>query len=563
MAYEYDVVLLHPPSFYDFRKKTLFPGPIASTVQSYTHVFLMFPIGLISIGAYLEDLGVKVRIFNLAEKMLTDRSFNVEEFLRKLNAIIYGIDLHWAVHSQGSIRIAEICKKYHPEAFIILGGLTATCFSEEIVKRFKFVDGIINGEGEEAIYYLFSNVKKFNKLDALYRSPNLTFFDDTKGTIIRTPHLKVANNIDFYDFTRLNLVEPNIRTLTSAISKEKVWMLPISRGCLLNCAICGGSSFSYRRLMCREKPAFRSPKKLLEDFMILDEQNIDSIFLFQDIRLGGKRYVDEFLSTFKRSKWARIKNVGLEFFYPSNKTYIENISKNRPADYIGISISPESGDESIRVNFGRPYTNQALLSTCRYCKEANIPIGVFFLTGLGHETIDSLNKTYKLWDKIGLTGKDIRTKAPIFVEVGAMILLDPGSLAFSNPGRYGYKLKFKNFYDYYQAMEKSPFWIHWISYETINFNTIELARLMIESEEKMLEYKRKYNNMEEKIYKIRRMYTELEKVFILEYDKINKIVDPKEYSSKIIELEEILKNPILARSFILTYNHGGEYDISI
>ncbi|MHA1834872.1 MAG: radical SAM protein [Candidatus Baldrarchaeia archaeon] len=549
----YDVVLVHPPSFYDFRKRVLFPGPIANTVATYTPVFIMFPLGLISIGSYLEDHGLKVKIFNLAESMLVDKNFDVESFLQRLNADIYGIDLHWSVHSQGAIKIAEICKKYHPDALVVLGGLTATYFADEIVKNFNFIDCVVNGEGEEPLFKLFINSRRLSRLDALYHTPNLTFFDKTKKIVVKTHSRKVEDTLDSFDFTRLRLVEPKIRTLTSSISKEKVWMLPICRGCLFNCVICGGSSYSYKKLMNREKPAFRSPKKLLEDFMILDELGIDSIFLFQDIRLGGKKYVEQLLNTLKDSKWSHIKNVGLELFYPASLSHIKRLSEKRPAEYIGISISPESGDETIRKTYGRIYSNEELLKTCQHCKNENIPLGVFFLVGLGHETVESLERTWNLWEKIGSIEKKVKTRARIFVEVGSMIFLDPGSLAFDNPDKYGYRLKFKSFYEYYQAMQKSPFWPHWISYETVNFNAQELANLMVKSEEKMLEYKRKYDIITDDRYRIRKMFIELEKIFISEYEKVIKISDPIEYDRRIKELALIAKDPVLARSYILTY----------
>jgi hypothetical protein len=48
----YDLVLLHPPTVYDFRKEMLFTGPISDVVPS-SPVFEMYPIGLTSIGDYL------------------------------------------------------------------------------------------------------------------------------------------------------------------------------------------------------------------------------------------------------------------------------------------------------------------------------------------------------------------------------------------------------------------------------------------------------------------------------------------------------------------------------
>ena len=65
-----DLVLLHPPSVYDFRQKTILYGPVSDLIPP-SPVFELYPIGLTSIAEYLERAGYQVRIVNLAVRMLT------------------------------------------------------------------------------------------------------------------------------------------------------------------------------------------------------------------------------------------------------------------------------------------------------------------------------------------------------------------------------------------------------------------------------------------------------------------------------------------------------------
>jgi len=108
-----DLVLLHAPSVYDFRKKTILYGPVSDLIPP-SPVFEMYPIGLTSIAEYLEKAGYRVRIVNLAVRMMRDKKFDAEAMIKKLKAPIFGIDLHWMVHSHGSIEVARLVKKYHP-----------------------------------------------------------------------------------------------------------------------------------------------------------------------------------------------------------------------------------------------------------------------------------------------------------------------------------------------------------------------------------------------------------------------------------------------------------------
>ena len=82
----YDAVLIHPPSFYDFRKQPIFPGPIAYTVGGSTTQFIMPPVGMLSIAEYLERGGYHARVDYLGERMLADSNLDVEEYIGQLSA---------------------------------------------------------------------------------------------------------------------------------------------------------------------------------------------------------------------------------------------------------------------------------------------------------------------------------------------------------------------------------------------------------------------------------------------------------------------------------------------
>ncbi|MBI4744102.1 MAG: TIGR04190 family B12-binding domain/radical SAM domain protein, partial [Actinobacteria bacterium] len=109
-----DLILLHAPSVYDFRELSIMHGPVSDVVPS-SPVFEMYPFGFTAIAEYLQRFGYNVRIINLAFKMLKNPSFDVEKFIQSLSAVAFGIDLHWLPHAHGSLEIAKILKKHHPE----------------------------------------------------------------------------------------------------------------------------------------------------------------------------------------------------------------------------------------------------------------------------------------------------------------------------------------------------------------------------------------------------------------------------------------------------------------
>ena len=98
-----DLVLLHAPSVYDFRKHSILYGPVSDLVPS-TPVFELYPIGFTTMAEYLERHGFQVRIANLAVRMFNEPRFDAEKFVGKLKPLAFGIDFHWAAARAGSDR---------------------------------------------------------------------------------------------------------------------------------------------------------------------------------------------------------------------------------------------------------------------------------------------------------------------------------------------------------------------------------------------------------------------------------------------------------------------------
>ena len=130
-----DLILLHPPSVFKFRELPLFFGPVSDVVPS-SSIFEIYPIGFLTISDYLTRHGLSVRIINLALKMLQSAAFDPEPYVKRLDAAAFGIDLHWLPHVDGSLSLAELVKKHHPDTPVILGGLSATYYHEEIMRDY-------------------------------------------------------------------------------------------------------------------------------------------------------------------------------------------------------------------------------------------------------------------------------------------------------------------------------------------------------------------------------------------------------------------------------------------
>ena len=75
-----DIILVHCPSVYDFRERSVLFGPVSDMVPS-TPIFEMYPLGFTTLCEYFERHGLRAKLFNLASFMLHKKNFDVEKAL--------------------------------------------------------------------------------------------------------------------------------------------------------------------------------------------------------------------------------------------------------------------------------------------------------------------------------------------------------------------------------------------------------------------------------------------------------------------------------------------------
>ena len=456
-----DLILLHAPSVYDFRKKTIMYGPISDVIPS-TPIFEMYPIGFSSILEYLYHHGLKVRIINLAYKMLKDRGYNVEKVIKKLKCRAFGIDLHWLPHAHGSLEVAKICKRYHPAIPIIFGGYSASYFHQELI-TYPQVDYVIRGDSTEEVLCQLLKALKQGKKNSI-AIPNLTWKDDNGIQI--NPFSHTLSHLDeFSSNNYLNLFKSALMygDFKGYTSIHDWWKYPIAaimtcRGCIYNCVFCGGSKSAMEMYCQREAPAFRSPQLVAKDIHKISRYTSGPIFVVGDLRQGGEDYAYNIL---KYLQVIKINNqIVLELFNPAKKDYFEMVAKS--IKNFNFEFSPESHLEEIRRFSGKKYSNAELEETISYAFEYGCQkFDLFFMIGLPYQTpqkaLDTVDYCRDLLKKFG------KRLNPLISPLAPFI--DPGSLAYEESERFGYKVLYWSLEEYRKALLQ-PSWKYTLGYET-------------------------------------------------------------------------------------------------
>jgi B12-binding domain/radical SAM domain protein len=495
-----DLILLHAPSVYDFREKTILYGPVSDLIPP-SYVFEMYPIGLTSIAEYLECAGYRVRIVNLAVRMLRDKNFDAEAFIKRLEAPIFGIDLHWMVHCHGSLEIAKIVKKWHPEAKLIFGGFSSTYFYKELLE-YPEIDFVLRGDStEEPFRRLMDCVTKHK--GELGKIPNLAW-KDSRGKIKENPFSHVPTDISDIMVNYYGNVIRSVLRYRDLISYTPVkdWLrYPITavltcRGCTENCVICGGSAAAFRECYRRGKPVFRSPETVVRDVKQIARFSNGPIFILGDLRQAGEDYATEVLSLLQQN---RVKNQFiLELFYPASKDFLRRMSHACP-DFC-LEISPESHDPEIRRAIGRPYSSEELEQTLGDALDVGCRrLDVFFMIGLPRQTPQSALETTDYCQHLLERFRGDK-RLSMFTSPLAPFL-DPGSLGFEHSEHYGYHVLFRTLKEHRQALA-SPSWKYSLNYETDWMNRQQIVDTSYEAILRLNQLRMKYDIIPESLAKI-------------------------------------------------------------
>ncbi len=481
-----DLVLLHAPSNYDFRKRSIVYGPISDVIPS-SPIFEMYPIGFMSIAGYLERHGVSTRIVNVANRMLSEPRFDVERFLSKLKTLAFGIDLHWLPHAQGSLELARIVKKLHPSMPIIFGGLSSTFFYQELIE-YPQVDYVVRGDSaEEPVLRLMLAIRSGTGVEDI---PNLSW-KDGDGVAHHNELSWVPSDLDEipldYNYPVKSVIK--YRSLSGVVPFSNWLDYPITavftcRGCTMNCRSCGGSNFAFRTMCNRDKVAYRSPSLLADDIYSIQRYLRGPVFIIGDIRQPGEDYAERLLQAIK-AKGARGQIV-LELFAPAGKAFFRKVSEAIP--HYNVQMSPESHDEEVRFAFGKHWRNVDIEETIRAALENNCQrFDLFYMIGLPKQDRQSVMDTV---DYLGRLPAEFGGKGRLHPHISPLApFIDPGSQVFERPEEFGYKLTCRTLEEHRQAL-LAPAWTYTLNYETDWLKREDIADVTYEAAVGINELKR-------------------------------------------------------------------------
>ena len=472
-----DLFFLHAPSVYDFRDRDdmLFASDSSDSVNT-TSIFEIYPLGLLSLKQRLHEEGLTAEIVNIASLMLNHPSIDVKRLISRLEAPVFGIDLHWLIHCHGGLELAKIVKAIHPDSLVIFGGISSTYYAEELI-RYDQVDVVVQGyDTLDVVARLMKAVTRgprdFAKIpNLLYKSAN----SEIVSTGFKHKPMKQYNDATVDWSYYQNVKQPKL------LNSRLIMTLP-NTGCAHDCGWCGGSRSAYRRIMgVRKTLITKSMGHVVEELRSMgDAAKKTGIYALQCYS-ESKARLYEYLDVVKEMGY---KTVNFELFRLPDQETVEKMVRSTRAF---VNLSPESHDPIISKLSGRgTYTMKQMEDWIERALDAGIGgVMVWFFIGMPQQTPQSVMENV---DYCASLLKKFRRRNVVPLITPMVPFLDPGSRFFEEPDQHGYQIFHRTLEEHRQALVE-PIWHKRLNYSTNWLSRREIERVSYEAITKLVTVK--------------------------------------------------------------------------
>ncbi len=419
----------------------------------------LIPMGVPALINVLRGAGIEVRGVNYPLERELNRGFDLRRWLRaQAQARVILIDLHWYEHTYGSLSAADVCKEVLPDAWVVLGGLTASGFSRDILDAFPSVDFIIRGDAEQPLLTLVQRCLDASDPGSLEISdiPNLSYRRDGRVVENAIDYCAATEDLDRLDYIDLSFMDhhteyfvheylvTDLPKARAALEKDPFlgrWVAT-ARGCKYECSYCGGCKSAHKVLASRDGLVPRSPEVVVDELERLSARGVIQASLSYDIAELGDDYWRTFFSLMRRRK---IK-IGLynECFQLPTPTFVKRFAQVADLEHSCLAFSPLSGSERVRRLNGKIFTNGEFINIMDSLNLYDIFALIYFSLNLPGETEDTLPDSIALAEELCALYPETRIRI-----LSSCHTLDPLSPMAVHPEKFAIDVTMRSFNDWY------------------------------------------------------------------------------------------------------------------
>lgn len=342
------------------------------------------PLGVISIAQYLHQKGHNCKVINLCNcKCWSEVK---KELSLELNVDYVGIPC-FTRQRFSTVKLAKLIKKMNPRVQLWLGGPHATFLDIAILKKYKYIDYIIRGEGEETAEYLISNSLALHQIDGIT-------FRDKYGEITRNKDRKKTQQLEKFpvplqsvdELEELNQSDSLLFHFPGFREKNlKIAPLISSRGCNGNCSFCCNRAYWG-------KQRYVNLEFLRNQLDYYYAKGIVFFDVYDDNFTENKNLVYEF------AKYILDNNMDIHWWCSSrvDSVDIDLLKKMKQAGCFMISYGMESGSQLILNNIKKGIKTDRIITAGELAKKVDLDFRVTISIGHIGENIETIQETINL-----------------------------------------------------------------------------------------------------------------------------------------------------------------------
>jgi magnesium-protoporphyrin IX monomethyl ester (oxidative) cyclase len=387
------VLLVNPPS--------LFPSSEVPRAS--------LPLGLAYIASSLETRGHEVEVLDAFVSGWKNRrrmgevvrvGMGEEEIRSRMEGFeLVGVSCSFSSSASEALKTARLARE--AGAKVVVGGVHASVRPEEVVEG--GADFAVVGEGEETMLEL---VGKLERGESPSRVRGIVLRRGKR--VVRNPPRPLLRNLDILPFPARHLfpMEEYFRVEgRAAASRGKATGMITSRGCPRRCFFCTIPVVwgCWRG---------RSPRNVVDEVEeLVEEWGIEEVHFEDDNLTADGRRMRGICREMVRRK------VGVSWAAP-NGVEVGTLTSGlleemRRSGCYWLSFGLEHGDPLFRRRVGKFFSPSHARRVVRKAKELGIWTHAFFIVGWPWETKESLEKTFRFAEEVGLDSASFFAAIPL------------------------------------------------------------------------------------------------------------------------------------------------------
>ncbi|MEM0449189.1 MAG: radical SAM protein [Methanomassiliicoccales archaeon] len=342
------------------------------------------PLGIMSIGAYLQQAGLEVKIFDWS-------SFPIDESIRSSLAS-FSPDIVGFTVIMGSCllrtkKASALAKELGCR--VVWGGPFPSAMSEMCLRQAP-VDVVVVGEGELTMLEL---IRAWSEGRELEQVPGLAFL--RSGEYVRTAPRERIRDLDSLPMPCWECILPLDRFLIPYHGRLAIPMVT-SRGCPGTCSFC------YTKNMWGYRWTSRSATKVVEEIQHLMslEPRVGAIIFDDDLFAGDVKRIKEFCRLLRERNIDILWNCEIR----ARDVSQDLVREMKEAGCVELLIGVETGSDRLLSTVLKGVKKEDIIRAFEITHAAGLKGNAMLMVGLPGETMEDFEQTEAMLRKLEADG---------------------------------------------------------------------------------------------------------------------------------------------------------------